>query len=757
MPELVQSNDMQDQEDNYNEDGTGYWTASEEGTDYWTTHEGPLTQLLVINAAHNEFLKIHFQEIFTQLEMFDDRVNRPHGAGSGEIQAGKSEMQIALGHRTSLSGLTPIHVYPASAQKSNFMKAVKNYNNNLWIPFLSNILASRPDIERTVGKIDVQKWRYKLEDADQLKIVGNHIVGDNLIRAALLGTSGFPSPGIMLLSHDVQMSRFGAVCSRLRNVPNVRNRHIFSDESHKTCFADETNTVPLSLNEMYTRLDNESLGPTRFVLGKSNSHRLVDDNCAASTVISATLAANLADRTRPLTYLIRIIPRPPKPYLRHYAVKDLDHEFIRPLPPGVSPENDPCLERVMEIQSNLLPFSAEEHRLEYGDMQPYISIQSATEKKDHDAIYNKYSERYGCCMTFMTFNDGGIKMRIPAPSVPSLRKIYGTGKIRVDSGCDDGKKFLSSLPVVKSDGAFEFVFSATTPLHSALDVVAETKSLRPVLIAGRKFAEALSGSDSLFRILLMMEFYRPKGMVDSQCQGMRVLGYKPTGVKPIIYTEPKVYRDCVHGQLLINETLTKISEDLAADVVGQRVENLRSHLDIMKTLTISKKKLTSVPLCKGLTTKLHFTKGPSIIGKLVSTDTDSLKKSASEYKATVVTGETTASRARRVAEEAEEDAAEVADEEDGVDTNQQLLAMRKAYRRTSGKLRKLIDIFVTEEFASISTADLREKFRILGSRFTSTHFTSWDLGPNKYYKVLETTTAGNYNLRYEVITYLNLI
>jgi hypothetical protein len=512
----------------------------------------------------------------------------------------------------------------------------------------------------------------------------------------------------------------------------------------------------MSLDQMNARLANPTQS-SDFKLGLLNALILLGSLICASTVISSTLAANLIDMTRPLRYLIWVIPRSPKPYLRHYAVADLAFHAIKKLLPGVSPANDPCLARIMAIHADLQPFNAEEHRLEYGDMQPYMSIQSATETADHEAIYLKYSEQYGDRVTFFTYNNNGSKMRIPSPSVPSLREVYGIGKIKVSSGCDDGKTYLSSIPVVLDDGAVEFVFSNKTPLHSIVDVLAETKSLRPTLIAGQKFSEALSGADSKHRLLLMILFARPKGNVDCQLQGIRNQGYKLTNVRPILYTEPKVYKNCVHGQMLINETLTKISEDLAADVVGERVQYIQSHVDILKKTTYSTKKLTSVPLCKGITTKFRLRNGPSIIGGLVTTDTDSLKKSAGEYKVAVVSGETVASRVRRAAEEAEENAAEVADEEEGVDTNQQLLAMRKAYRRTTGKLRKLIDTFVTEEFASLSTTDLREKFRSMGSRFTSTHFTSWDLGPNKYYKVLEMTTAGNYNLRYEVINYLNLI
>jgi D-ribose pyranose/furanose isomerase RbsD len=67
--------------------------------------------------------------------------------------------------------------------------------------------------------------------------------------------------------------------------------------------------------------------------------------------------------------------------------------------------------------------------------------------------------------------------------------------------------------------------------------------------------------------------------------------------------------------------------------------------------------------------------GPSIIGGLVTTDTDSLKKSASEYKVAVVSGETVASRVRRATEEAEVAAAE------GVDNYTDLESVRKLKRK----------------------------------------------------------------------------
>ena len=80
--------------------------------------------------------------------------------------------------------------------------------------------------------------------------------------------------------------------------------------------------------------------------------------------------------------------------------------------------------------------------------------------------------------------------------------------------------------------------------------------------------------------------------------------------------------------------------------------------------------------------------------------------------------------------------------------------IRKAYRKTNGKVYKIIQAFINADYVALSTEQLRQA---CDGKFVTHAFDKWDLGSHKYYKIIEKSSNGKYNLRAEIIETLGLM
>ena len=82
-----------------------------------------------------------------------------------------------------------------------------------------------------------------------------------------------------------------------------------------------------------------------------------------------------------------------------------------------------------------------------------------------------------------------------------------------------------------------------------------------------------------------------------------------------------------------------------------------------------------------------------------------------------------------------------------------LEAVAAAYEK-NGLVRKIIDAFIAADFASLSKTELD---KVCGKKLCINDFNHWDLTPRRArYKIIQLTPTGNYNLRSNIITHLNL-
>ena len=83
-----------------------------------------------------------------------------------------------------------------------------------------------------------------------------------------------------------------------------------------------------------------------------------------------------------------------------------------------------------------------------------------------------------------------------------------------------------------------------------------------------------------------------------------------------------------------------------------------------------------------------------------------------------------------------------------------LKLVKKAYLKMSGKVYKIIQAFMMASFTSLSLTELKAS---CNGSFSPHAFDKWDLGTHKYYKIIEKTNSGRYNLRTEIINILDLM
>lgn len=88
---------------------------------------------------------------------------------------------------------------------------------------------------------------------------------------------------------------------------------------------------------------------------------------------------------------------------------------------------------------------------------------------------------------------------------------------------------------------------------------------------------------------------------------------------------------------------------------------------------------------------------------------------------------------------------------DDDDSLEKLQKVKNAYNKTS-IIRNIIDKFIEEDFRSLSSFELRK----CGVNNFS-NYLSWRMGKHAFYKVIEKTTEGKYNLRQPIIEYLKLM
>lgn len=682
-----------------------------------------LTDYQIVSLIHEEFISLYYKDVYANLYQFDDITTYPNGMIASDPQKGKSPATIVLQHRDQLRGIVPIHLCVKDPDIDVYKKSVVDYNVE-FVSFLENVLLTYPSLVSERGVRPPFTYEFKYMPMSDIRVVGGEIELSVPFLSNLQPTSNSnQSYTVLTLNHPTQLTRLCVAISSLGNQPRRRCR-AYVDEAHKSMFS--SITTDLSVEELYASLDASDLP-------KGDALKVLFSLMSGMIVIGATPVRNLFDERTNITYVIVVCPKPPKCSMRHYAIQDMTHVSIDKLPPKTPCDEDQNLRRVLAEYSQLPLLDKHVYNLQE-DMTEFMSIQVSSERRNHMKIYQMIVDEYSNQITPMVYNTDGFTLHITASDVPALYTAYGKKKVQVLSGLNDGKTYRAKSQILNEDGSIEIKFGTGVPLHCCLCVPAEIKSLRPILIGGNKLAEGQRVSDTNYKLILTREFLRPSknSTVDKIIQALRIQGYKEASLQPVVYCEKEVFDNALRTQLLTQETLDKLEEEFAVNRTGTKIVNA---IETLNSTRISKLKLPSKKMCPELTRTMK--KNGVAMVQIIRANSDDLKLKATDYKVLTTDDIDTESNI---------------DSED--DRPEYLKAMKRAYSTQKGILYVLIQEFIRREFESMSWQDITAH---LGRPFISTHFTKWDMGTRKYYKVLDKTPSDEYILRPIIADYLNLL
>ena len=544
-----------------------------------------------------EFIRREHPDIYLHRDFIDNPQLFKNSTITADMGEGKTNGSIALAHyRSAILDTVSIIALVNLGDVPQLKLSLARYNADL-AKFSKETGHPYNPLEHLVaGDLSVDK-RGEIVDPcgiganfsksrSQAKIVITIVHPTQLVRTARL----------LYQSHSVDGPR----------APGVRPVSLIADEAHLTLFPHEQdlNLVP---DETYEDTDTWQHKASAYEI----ITQVIPAAMASITAVTATPANNLFSDIYPVSFIIRLSPRP-----NYRNVLSLQYDIIADKQKKVAPADDQELHRIVRVWASDPVLAKEDYNLA-ADHPVFGLIQTSHLAVDHDAIEAHIHDNHPDKFVTIVHNHHGSRVRLPRDVLT---------KTGASLSCkDEEKTYTADL-----DEEHRLTFKDSVPLHSILQAIRDLGDsvTHLVLIAGAKVYQGRRINSTDFSLALTNEFLRDESSVDLALQKVRAVGYRPDNRYIRVHCSRQLHHDLITAYKLNKEVVDKLITALNSKT-RLIARDILDSVKVLSGLEVATAKLPAKPMCSLMKRKDH-TKVKLPMSK-VPKSTDDFAAAASDY------------------------------------------------------------------------------------------------------------------------------